>query len=167
MKRIPIPTGQFPKMRKHGLVIDELTDEVLVYDLDSDQAHCLNRTAALVWRCCDGNTSAPEIAHRLEVELGALFNEQLVWMALEQLKNLHLLEDSISVPSEFTHLSRRRMIRQLGLAAAVAVPVVTSIVAPTAVQAATCQPSGAPCIPNKLCCSPLGCNGSPGSGTCF
>ena len=164
MKRIP--TKDFPQMRKRGLIIDELTDEVLVYDLDSDQAHCLNRTAALVWRCCDGNTSATEIARRLSVALAAPFNEELVWLALGQLEKLQLLEDSISVPSQFTQLSRRRMIRQLGLAAAVAVPLVTSIVAPTAVQAATCIPSGQPCNPAKLCCSPLGCNGSPGSGTC-
>jgi len=145
-------------MRKQGLVIDDLPNEVLVYDLERDQAHCLNRTAALVWRACDGDTGAPEIARRLRVELDAPFNEELVWMALDQLEKQHLLEHAIAVPSQFTHLSRRQMIRNLGLAAAIAVPVVTSIVAPTAVQAATCQQSGNPCVPSKLCCSPLGCN---------
>jgi hypothetical protein len=155
-------------MRKQGLVVDDLPDEVLVYDLERDQAHCLNRTAALVWRCCDGNTAAPEIARRLKVELDAPFNEELVWLALEQLEKQHLLDHSISIPSQFTRLSRRQMIRNLGLAAAIAVPLVTSIVAPTAVQAATCQQSGNPCVPNKLCCSPLGCNpAAPGGPKCF
>ena len=158
MKRIP--AEHFPRMRKQGLVVDDLPDEVLVYDLERDQAHCLNRTAALVWRCCDGNTAAPEIARRLKVELDAPFNEELVWVALEQLEKQNLLDHSISIPSQFTRLSRRQMIRNLGLAAAIAVPVVTSIVAPTAVQAATCNPSGAVCSPTKLCCSPLGCNPS-------
>lgn len=161
------PPFNLPSMRKQGLIIDELPDEVLIYDLERDKAHCLNRTAALVWRCCDGQTTAPEIARRLKVELDAPFNEELVWLALEQLEKQHLLDHSISIPSEFTRLSRRRMIRNLGLAAAIAVPLVTSIVAPTAVQAATCQTSGNPCVPSKLCCSPLGCNGTPGAGTCF
>jgi hypothetical protein len=148
-----------PKMRERGLVIDELPDEVLVYDLDRDRAHCLNHTAALVWRCCDGNTSAPEIARRLKVELDAPFNEELVWLALNQLEKLQLLEHSISIPSQFARLSRRRMIRNLGLAAAIAVPVVTSIVAPTAVQAASCF--NQPCVTPADCCTgnPL-CNPS-------
>jgi hypothetical protein len=163
MKRIS--QERFLKMRTQGLVIDDLPDEVLVYDLERQSAHCLNRTAALVWRSCDGNTSAAKIARRLELELDASFNEELVWMALGQLEKLHLLEQSVSVPSQFSHLSRRQLIRNLGLAAAVALPVVTSIVVPTAVQAATCQQSGNPCIPSKLCCSPLGCNA--GTGKCF
>lgn len=165
MKRIP--AEHFPQMRKQGLVIDDLPDEVLVYDLERDQAHCLNRTAALVWRCCDGSTSAPEIARRLKVELDAPFKEELVWLALDQLEKLHLLEHSISIPSQFTRLSRRQMIRNLGLAAAIAVPVVTSIVAPTAVQAATCTLSGNPCSPVKACCSPLGCNTGVTPNVCF
>lgn len=153
-----IPAVHFPRMRKQGLVVDDLPDEVLVYDLERDQAHCLNRTAALVWRCCDGKTGAPEIARRLKAELDAPFDEELVWLALDQLEKQQLLDRSISIPAQFTRLSRRQMIRNLGLAAAVAVPVVTSIVAPTAVQAATCLQPGAPCSPTILCCSPLGCN---------
>src|SRR5882672_5632881 len=165
MKRI---TGEhFPSMRKRGLIVDDLPDEVLVYDLERDQAHCLNRTAALVWRACDGNASVLKIARRLEVELDAPFNVERVWLAIDQLEKLHLLDQSLTTSSKLTRLSRRQMVRTLGLATAVAVPLVTSIVAPTAVQAATCQLPGNPCVPNKLCCSPLGCNGSPGSGTCF
>jgi hypothetical protein len=147
-------------MRKQGLVIDDLPDEVLVYDRERDKAHCLNRTAALVWRCCDGKTSAPEIARRLQVELDAPFKEDLVWLALDQLEKLHLLEHSIPVPSQFMHLSRRRMIRNLGLAAAIAVPVVTSIVAPTPAHAASCfnNPCAVPaeCCPGNPVCNPSG-----------
>ena len=149
-----------PTMRKHGLVIDDLPDEVLVYDLDRHQAHCLNHSAALVWRCCDGNREPAEIARRLTAELDAPFSEELVLVALSQLEKLHLLEQPEALPAQFAVLSRRQMVRRLGFAAAVAVPLVTSIVAPRAVQAGTCQQSGNPCVPNKLCCSPLGCNGN-------
>ena len=158
MKRTP--TAHLPRMRAHGLVIDELPDEVLVYDLDSHEAHCLNRSAALVWRACDGQREPREIARKLTAELDAEFSEELVLLALSQLEKLHLLEHNRNVPVHFAALSRRQMVRRLGFAAAVAVPLVTSIVAPTAVQAATCQQPGNPCVPNKLCCSVLGCNPS-------
>ncbi len=160
--------AHLPKMRAHDLVIDDLPDEVLVYDLERHQAHCLNRSAALVWRACDGKSSSTEIAHRLTNELDSPFSEDLVLIALNQLEKLNLLEREASTPAHFAVLSRRQMIRNLGLAAAIAVPVVTSIVAPTAVQAATCIPSGNPCNPGRLCCSPLGCNGPANpSNTCF
>ncbi len=66
-------TQHLPQMRAHGLVVDDLPDEVLVYDLDRHQAHCLNRSAALVWRACDGHSDPAEIARRLTAELDAPF----------------------------------------------------------------------------------------------
>lgn len=159
--------AHLPTMRENGLVIDDLPDEVLVYDLERHKAHCLNRSAALVWRACDGKSSSADIALRLTAELDAPFSEDLVLIALNQLEKLNLLEDGPTLPAQFSILSRRQMIRNLGLAAAVAVPVVTSIVAPTAVQAATCVPSGNPCHPTRLCCSPLGCNTAPNPDQCF
>lgn len=164
MKRIP--PAHLPRMRAHGLVVDDLPDEVLVYDLDRHRAHCLNRSAALVWRYCDGSNSSAEIAQRLIAELDAPFSEDLVLIALNQLEKLYLLEQAPAIPAQFAALSRRQMVRRLGLAAAVAVPLVTSIVAPTAVQAATCIPPNQPCSTTISCCSVLGCNGPPSGGTC-
>jgi hypothetical protein len=151
-----------PLMRTERLVVDYLPDEVLVYDLDRQQAHCLNRSAALVWQSCDGKRGTAEIARRLTAESDAPFSEELVLLALNQLEKLQLLECDQTLPAQFPVLSRRQMVRRLGFAAAVAVPLVTSIVAPTAVQAATCIPPGQPCNPNIDCCSVLGCI----SGTC-
>ena len=54
-----------PIARKQGLVIQDLPDEVLVYDLDRDRAHCLNTTAAFVWQHCDGKSTVGEIAAKL------------------------------------------------------------------------------------------------------
>jgi len=142
-----------PKMRKQGLIIDELPDEVLVYDLDRHKAHCLNRTAALVWRRCDGKTSPPEIADRLELELDQPFNEELVWLALRQLNKINLLAESIVLQPPRRGISRRQMVQALGIAAAIAAPVVTTIISPTAVQASTCIPSGGSCSTSAQCCS--------------
>jgi coenzyme PQQ synthesis protein D (PqqD) len=156
--------AHLPTMREQGLVIDDLPDEVLVYDLENHKAHCLNRSAALVWRACDGKSSSAAIARRLTSELDSPFSEDLVLIALNQLETLQLLQHEATMPAQFAALSRRRMIHNLGRAAAVAVPLVTSIVAPIAVQAASCTPSGNPCNPSKLCCSPLGCDTS--TNTC-
>ena len=46
-----------PEKRRDGLVVTELLDEVLVYDLDRHRAHCLNRTAALVFRHAESVTT--------------------------------------------------------------------------------------------------------------
>ncbi len=43
-------TAALPHGRKDGLVVKELGNETLVYDLERDEAHCLNQTAALVWK---------------------------------------------------------------------------------------------------------------------
>lgn len=142
-----------PLARKDGLIIRELPDEVLVYDLDRDKAHCLNQTAALVWEQCDGRTPVAEIARRLEKQLKAPVSKEMVWFALDQLGRDHLLEERIAAPAMFTGMSRRQMVRHLALGAVVAVPLVTSIIAPTPAQAATCLPSGSACSAVVQCCT--------------
>ena len=49
-----------PRARQDELVVEELSDETLVYDLKRHKANCLNRTAALVWQDCDGQTSVSQ-----------------------------------------------------------------------------------------------------------
>lgn len=150
-----------PLARRDGLVVQELPDEVLIYDRDRDKAHCLNQTAALVWKYCDGRTSTSAIARRLERELNVeAIDEKIVWFALRELSKDHLLEDEVAPPAMLAGMTRREMVRALGVAAVVAVPLVTSIVAPTPAQAATCLPTGAGCSSSAQCCSGL-CPGSP------
>lgn len=147
-----------PLARKEGLVIQELPDEVLVYDLDRDRAHCLNETAAFVWQRCDGRTTTGEIARSLGKKVNASVDEKVVWFALDQLGRNHLMATRPVAPQSIAGMNRREMVRALGLAAAVAVPVVASIVAPTPAQAATCKASGAACTTGAECCSGI-CTG--------
>jgi len=152
--------GKVPRARTEGLVIQELPDEVLVYDRDNDKAHCLNQTAALVWKYCDGKTTVSNMAQLLERDLKTeSVDENVVWYALDQLGKDHLLEETVVPPALLAGMSRREMVRVLGVAAVVAVPLVTSIIAPTPAQAATCTPSGGACTPGpgNLCCSGV-CN---------
>jgi hypothetical protein len=148
-----------PEARTEGLVVQHLTDEVLVYDQDRHKAHCLNHTAALVWKQCDGRSSVKEIASKLSLEVDREVEAEVVWLAVEQLSKTHLLKERVGMSREGA--SRREVMRRIGIGAAVALPVVTSIVAPKATQAANCRLAGAACTASAQCCSGV-CN----AGTC-
>jgi len=144
-----------PKARRNQLVRKELGREMLVYDRNSDKAHCLNAPAALVWAHCDGLTTVAEMAQLLEDEIKTPVADEVVWFALEQLRKSRLLQEPWTRPPPVAQMSRRVMVGRLGIAAAVTVPLVTSIIAPTAAAAATCtlgQP-GATCVNTGDCCS--------------
>lgn len=144
-----------PLARKEGLIVQQMPDEVLVYDLAGHKAHCLNRTAALVWQNCDGKTSVSQIAEKLEKEFNTWVGDDVVYLALDQLDKDQLLEKHVMLPGEMAHVSRRELMRRVGLATVIALPVVASIIAPTAAQAVTCIASGQPCSPTVVCCSTL------------
>jgi hypothetical protein len=128
---------QNPVARKTGLVIQEVPDEVLVYDVETNKAHCLNRTAAMVWRSCDGTRSISDIAAHVGSISGESVTDDLVWLAIDQLNSNDLLEKSIR--ADFNGLSRRDVIKRIGLTSMVALPVIASLVAPpTAMAAASC-----------------------------
>ncbi len=126
---------QYPIARKAGLVVQEVPDEVLVYDLDTNKAHCLNKTAAAVWRFCDGKTSVPEIAQFLSSESGTNVDSDLVWLAIDQLNESALLETQAE--PKFAGQSRREAIRKIGIASMIALPIVASLVAPKSAMAST------------------------------
>jgi hypothetical protein len=143
-----------PKARSKGLVIKKLADEVLVYDLERDKAHCLNHASARVWNYCDGRRSVKEIALSLESEaVEEPFTEEMVWLALGQLERFSLLEERVEIPAEAANISRRELGKRLGLVGAASLPFILSIVAPVAASAATCGVVGSPCTTNARCCS--------------
>ncbi len=148
-----------PRQRTQGLIIKRLPEEVLVYDQDRDRAHCLNQSAAAVWEQCDGQTTAAEIARSIQNQTGAIVGEEVVWLALEQLGRDHLLEERVQWPANIPAMTRREAVRRISIGAAVAIPLVTSIIAPTPAQAATCVASGGFCTANTQCCSGL-CHGN-------
>jgi hypothetical protein len=145
------------------LVVRVLSGETLVYDLGDHTAHCLNHTVAAVWERCDGQTTVADLASRLGQHLNAPVPEEVVWLALEQLERVHLLQERPSRPVAGPRLSRRSMVRQLGLGAAIAIPAIVSIVAPEAAQAASGLPNGTPCTASSQCAS--GCCRTP-PGNC-
>ena len=143
---------RMPRARQEGLIIEDLPGEVLVYDSERDRAHCLNQTAALVWKYCDGKTTVSSMAQHLERDLNTTnVDERVVSYALEQLSKDHLLEESFVAAAMLSGLTRRQMVRTLGIAAVIAVPVVTSIVVPTAHAAVSCTSPGGACGTSAAC----------------
>jgi hypothetical protein len=86
---------KLPKARRKGLVVHEFADEVVIYDLESNQAHCLNQASGFVWRRCDGRTSVAKLTKMLGDQMQTNVNEEVVWLALDQLASYDLLQEYI------------------------------------------------------------------------
>jgi hypothetical protein len=152
--------SQFPKARRNGLVVQDVTDEVLVYDLDTNKAHCLNQSAAIVWKSCDGTRSVAEIARLVESETGGSVNDDFVWLAIDQLNDSSLMESAVR--SSFAGESRREVIKKIGLATMIGLPVIASLVAPQSALASNSCACVTPgdCTTQTGCTSTVNCNGS-------
>ena len=141
-----------PLARTDALVVKELEDEVLVYDLQRHKAHCLNPTAASVWKRCDGKFALTDMARLLEKELKTPVRDEVVWLALQQLDKFHLLQVRATGPSARPALSRRELMRSIGVTALL-LPAIISITAPPSAQAQSCKANGTGCESGLECCS--------------
>jgi hypothetical protein len=150
-----------PVARKENLVVQELSEELLVYDLRRNKALCLNQTAKLILEQCDGKTTFREAAEHIKGKTKAEISDEIFWVALEQLKKNNLLNES-QMLAEIPKVSRRDLMRS-GLALSLALPLITSLVAPSAVQAQSgaCTPAGDICSVDlngmDNCCPQLSC----------
>lgn len=160
------------------MIVQELSDEVLVYDLSTDKAYNLNETSSFVWQNCDGGRDVDELAQAMTKKFNRPVSEEMVWLALEGLKKEGLVEHECAPPESVAGLSRRQMIRRVGLGSMVALPMISALVAPTAAHAQSggsgggvppeCvdpgtgrdinkTPNGQACKGNGNCCSNVCC----------
>jgi coenzyme PQQ synthesis protein D (PqqD) len=175
--RVEAADGVRPKARDEDLVVEQVGDELLIYDVERDKAHCLNETAALVFMKCDGERGIEELTALLSDDSGQPVHEEVVRAALVRLRDAHLLDGPASSARERHEWSRRQVLRKVGFAGAAAglvLPVVKSIVTPTPAEAQAsdclehgaicntgcrctgfgpqnCTPSGLPCCPGLFC----------------
>ena len=140
----------YPIARKENLVVQEVPDEVLVFDLDTNKAHCLNQTAAMVWKACDGTKSVSDIAAAVSEQSGNKVNDEFIWLAIDQLTENKLLNNTIE--KSFNRNGRRDAIKKIGMASMIALPIVASLAAPrSAMASVSCQ-----CVSFPSTC-PSGC----------
>ena len=130
-----------PPARITEIVVQELGRELLVYDLTLHHACQLNETAATVFNACDGRQTFDDLKIKYN------FTDAIIYLALDELKKQNLLAGDYASP--FAGMSRRAVIRQAGLASMIALPVISGLVAPQALQAASDR--NAICGPLNVC----------------
>jgi hypothetical protein len=146
-----------PIARSDDLIIEEVDDELLVYDSESKRAHCLTPTAARVWRACDGQKDASAIVLALDM------SQEDVDRALDELGGANLLDspELEILNGNGSGITRRAFgSRSIQAGAAVAAaPMIYSIVAPTPAAAGTPPPFVCNLYTSKSC-------GGTGDGGC-
>jgi hypothetical protein len=156
--------GEAPLARSDDLIIEELGDEILIFDTDTDRAHSLTAEAAKVWRSCDGRTSPEELVASLGLD------SDTVARALDELSRCDLLEQPPTLAPVREGSTRREMTIKLAKvgAAAAAAPLIVSVAAPAPAMAATIaqclaltssgncgdSPGGCSSVVGCCCCTP-------------
>jgi hypothetical protein len=141
-----------PVARNTNITTQDLKDEILIYDFTNNKAYCLNPTSTIIYNACNGKTSFEDL------EKSHNFKPDLIFLALDELKKNDLVED---YNSPFVGISRREIIRKVGLGSMVALPVISSLIAPKAIDA---QSGSCPMNPNVG--DPSGYQGLGGSCLC-
>jgi hypothetical protein len=112
-----------------SMIQEELAGELMVLDLATRKAFCLNRSAVVVWEHCDGKTSIEELARLLAEETETPAELRVVEFALHKLNQEGLMEYVPAPVAEDANLDRRRLFGKLGWAAAAmaALPLVLTV----------------------------------------
>lgn len=135
-----------PVARTENLLIQEVENELIIYDQKTNVSHCLNPISAFVWHHCDGQNTAKDIAQLLEESFPFVANSEvdvreLVPLTVEELEKCQLikeyLEENLAAPS----FSRRKMVKTATLVGGFAIgsmfPLVKSIVTPEPAMASS------------------------------
>ena len=145
------------RFQQKKLIARTIGDELLLFDEETSTAHCLNGIAGEMWMACQRRSSAAAVTEFLRPRWPDI-EEEVVWASLSKLAGAGLLEETTVLENIST--GRRELIRKLGFAAAVALPIaITSVLIPTAAAAASlCGHLLSPCGESKPpCCSGLHC----------
>ncbi len=145
-----------PLARRSDIVVQEFGNEILIYDLRENRAFNLNETSAMIWQLSNGDKTVSEIAKNMSQKFNATITDDFVWLALDQMLKDKLVESENEIAGFLKGLSRRDLIRKVGFASLVALPIVSSLVAPVAVNAQSSTCGGTCQCPNATVgfCSP-------------
>jgi hypothetical protein len=166
-----------PTVRIDTLMAQEVGQELLVYDWSTHKAHCLDQTTTLVYKACAEQISLDELKVRSKL------TEEVIFLALEELKKEKLLEEGQEFGSTFAGMTRREALKAGFL---VSIPAISSVMVPSPAAASSTLPLLASCSSNLNClsrnCAPSAVGGRqccvpgvpggaftavpPGSGTC-
>ena len=124
-----------PVARDKDLVIQKLNDEIVVYDLKTNNALYLNETSAAIWNLCNGSRSVSDIRKKLRDEFDTVVSSDFINFAIYQLRRDKLLSGDDEIDRYLKKFSGRWAIKKLGHGSMMALPSITSVTAPTAIAA--------------------------------
>lgn len=124
-----------PISLKNNVLVQQLDKELLLYDLSRDKVFCLNETSLMVWNLCDGKNTVEDIRREISLRLKTNISEEMIWLALDKLKNEQLLSNHQGFRINFNGLNRREVIKNAGFATMVALPLISAVISPTAAAA--------------------------------
>jgi hypothetical protein len=156
------------KARSSRIVTQRVKNETLIYDLIENRAFHLNETSTLIWDYCDGNRSANEISRDLTTNTKLRVSEEVVILALKQFERDGLLDADPELTVQLAGFSRREIIKRAAVGAAVALPIVSGIVAPESAmaQSGAAALGGVCLLASPATCVSGNCLNSGGSGIC-
>lgn len=128
-----------PQARRDALEIQDLGDELVIYDVRADAAHALQPIAARIWQLSDGTRDVPSLHAALATEAQfADVSVAEVWSALDGLADASLLDARMAPPGgePITRRSAVLRVTAAGALGALTVPgLITSILAPMPLDA--------------------------------
>ena len=121
-----------PRVRQSDVFSEEIQEERVIYDNSNQRVHHLNPTMSWVWSHCDGSRTIDELTVAMQNATGSDDARGLIASGLAQLAEANLLEpgsvDLTALEGERSTVSRRAAV-VAGIS--IAVPIMTSILAPT------------------------------------
>lgn len=123
---------KLPKSNDSNLITQESADELLIYNLSTNKVYCLNETAAFIWLNCDGKKTIADLKL-----MNNQLSDDLIFLTLDLLNKKQLLGDSAETDFPIETIDRRKMIAKYGTLA-FALPMISTMVAPLAVNAQSC-----------------------------
>lgn len=136
---------------REGLLCHALDNQILVYDSENDKIHLLDETTGAVVEWMQKGETAEVIATRLEERTQTDRGEDLLALALDELANADLMQNSVTDSVVIPEVTRRRMLAGFAsIGAALLVPTIISLTPSTAGAQASLA-CGAPCVTTASC----------------
>ncbi len=133
-----------PRVRA-GLLKHPLDKQVLVYDTQLDRVHLLDPTTACVLELLEEGGWTPDgISDQIVARLDVSPNQGFLPLAIDELRNAGLLDQSRELTEPLVDVKRRELLRNIALtgAAALLVPTVASLTATRGYAQATASLRG-------------------------
>lgn len=156
-----------PKVRTADLVIEDMADEIVVYDRQNKAAHLLSGATAKLWRLCDGTRSTADLVTALD---GDDASQDAVDEALAELDAIGLLEwqKGADIGDAPAGVSRRAILTQAAGAATFAGSTIVTLQVPLAqsVISATCTSATSAGLANCVAACPSAADAFNGDCRC-